>query len=132
MAMPAAPVEELARDRNSMAVMRTLMGADRTLMAWVRTSLSLLSFGFTIYKVLEGIQEATKSWPRGRTPQDAGLILTLMGTLAMVMGTIEYWQTLKLTRRFKDIRLTRFPMVMAVVMSLAGIVLFLTIATRVF
>jgi putative membrane protein len=92
MAMPAAPVEELARDR----------------------------------------QEATKSWPRGRTPQDAGLILTLMGTLAMVMGTIEYWQTLKLTRRFKDIRLTRFPMAMAVVMSLAGIVLFLSIATRVF
>jgi uncharacterized membrane protein YidH (DUF202 family) len=84
MAMPAAPVEELARDRNSMAVMRTLMGADRT----------------------------------------------LMGTLAMVMGTIEYWQTLKLTRRFKDIRLTRFPMVMAMV--LAGIVLFLSIATRVF
>jgi hypothetical protein len=50
----------------------------------------------------------------------------------MVMGTIEYWQTLKLTRRFKDIRLTRFPMVLAVVMSLAGIVLFLSIATRVF
>ncbi|MEI9889510.1 MAG: DUF202 domain-containing protein [Caulobacteraceae bacterium] len=28
--------------------LRTIMAADRTLMAWIRTALSMLSFGFTI------------------------------------------------------------------------------------
>jgi putative membrane protein len=30
--------------------MRTMMAADRTLMAWIRTSLAMFSFGYTIYK----------------------------------------------------------------------------------
>lgn len=38
---------------SDMGEMRTIMAADRTLMAWLRTSLSMLSFGFTIYKVLD-------------------------------------------------------------------------------
>src|SRR4030095_4895232 len=34
----------------SLAVQRTFLAHERTLMAWVRTSASLISFGFTIYK----------------------------------------------------------------------------------
>ena len=41
----------LADDRTDLAVERTLMALDRTLMAWVRTATSLISFGFTIYKL---------------------------------------------------------------------------------
>ncbi len=85
--------QELAEDRTDMATSRTLMAADRTLMAWIRTSLSMLSFGFTIYKVLEGFQQAGRSMPKEHTPRNVGLFLTALGTLAMVMGTIEYWQT---------------------------------------
>ena len=40
----------LALDRNKLA-------AERTLMAWVRTALSMISFGFTIYKFLQVIDE---------------------------------------------------------------------------
>ena len=39
---------------DELATLRTMLAADRTLMAWIRTSLSLESFGFTIYKVLQG------------------------------------------------------------------------------
>ena len=38
---------------------RTIMAADRTLMAWIRTSLSMLSFGFTIYKFLQAIDKSS-------------------------------------------------------------------------
>ena len=41
----------LALDRNKLA-------AERTLMAWVRTALSMISFGFTIYKFLQVIRRA--------------------------------------------------------------------------
>lgn len=50
-------------DTNStteLARVRTLEAADRTLMAWIRTSLSLIGFGFTANKVL-GVLEAGKS-----------------------------------------------------------------------
>ena len=50
-------IQTLAEDRTDMAAARTLMAADRTLMAWIRTAPSMLSFGFTIYKVLEGFQK---------------------------------------------------------------------------
>ncbi|HMM77753.1 MAG TPA: DUF202 domain-containing protein [Gammaproteobacteria bacterium] len=47
--------------------MRTLMAADRTSMAWTRTSLSLLGFGFTIYKVFQTLQESGKNLAHGGT-----------------------------------------------------------------
>jgi putative membrane protein len=47
---------ELAVDRTALAVKRNLMAADRPLMAWVRTALSLISFGFTIYKIPQGFE----------------------------------------------------------------------------
>ena len=49
---------------------RTIMAADRTLMAWIRTALSMLSFSFTIYKFLEGVagQRALAHPNSPRTP----------------------------------------------------------------
>ena len=124
---------ELAELRTDLATTRTLMAADRTLMAWIRTALSLLSFGFTIYKVLQGFEEAgTLVTTHGETPRTVGLFLTGMGTVAMVMGTIEYWQTLKALRQVKDFRLARPPLIMAVLMSVTGVFLFFSIITRLF
>ena len=42
---------ELARERNRAA-------ADRTLMAWIRTALSLIAFGFSIGKIAEYLKKA--------------------------------------------------------------------------
>ncbi len=112
--------------------MNTLMAADRTLMAWIRTSLSLLSFGFTIYKILEGFQDVGGKFViRTDVPRNAGLFLTGMGTLAMVMGTIEYWQTLKVLHQPRIFGRPRAPLIMALIMSLMGIFLFFSITAKV-
>lgn len=121
----------LAKTRTSMAATRSLMAADRTLMAWVRTSLSLSSFGFTIYKVLQGFAEAGTELPHNRTPRFVGLFLTGLGTLAMVMGTIEYSQSLEDLRAFKEISLLRPAFVMAILMSVMGLALFFGIVIKV-
>ncbi|WRH67064.1 MAG: DUF202 domain-containing protein [Planktothrix sp. GU0601_MAG3] len=39
---------DLAEDRTELAKYRSRAAADRTLMAWIRTSLSLIGFGFGI------------------------------------------------------------------------------------
>ena len=116
----------------NLQLMSTLMAADRTLMAWTRTSLSLLSFGFTIYKILEGFQDVEGRFVvKTDTPRNAGLFLTAMGTLAMVMGTIEYWQTLKVLHQQRIFGRPRAPLIMAMIMSVAGVLLFLSITAKV-
>ena len=123
---------EMTATRTDMAASRTLMAADRTLMAWVRTSLSMSSFGFTIYKVLQGFAEAGVNLRHPQTPRAVGLFLTALGTLAMVMGTVEYVQSLRELHALKDFRLMRPAFVMAILMSLLGLLLFFSIGIRLF
>jgi len=116
----------------NLPVMNTLMAADRTLMSWTRTSLSLLSFGFTIYKILQGFQDAEgKFVVRTDVPRNAGLFLVGMGTLAMVMGTIEYLDTLRVLNQQRIFVRPRSPLIMALIMSGSGVILFLSIIAKV-
>jgi len=108
---------------------RTVLAADRTLMAWLRTSLSMLSFGFTIYKFLEAAAESGQI-AASNSPQRVGMFLAGMGTLAMVLGTISYWTVLKDINRIEQFRLGRPVFVMALIMSLAGLALFVSITER--
>ncbi len=126
-----ATANELAEQRTDLAVRRTVMAADRSLMAWIRTGLSLISFGFTIYKLLQEaerlMQERGEVLPSDHSPRNVGLFLTGLGTVAIVIGTIEYWQTrndLLMERRFS---VWRPAFVIALVMSAAGVVMFVSI-----
>jgi putative membrane protein len=116
------------RRPSDLGELRTIMAADRTLMAWVRMSLSMLSFGFTIYKFLEGVDQSKLTHPS--SPQHVGMFLAALGTAAMVFGTISYWVTLRDLQRIEEFRLGRPVLVMAAIMSVAGVALFVSIATR--
>ena len=127
---PHAPsANELAAERTHLAALRNLMAADRSLMAWIRTALSMISFGFTIYKLLEGFQQSGAPL-RHESPRIMGLFLTAIGTLSMVMGTIEYWFRLKDLEQLEKFRILRPAFVMAVIMSLTGLALFGSISSR--
>ncbi len=70
---------------------RTRLSVERTLMSWVRTSISLVGFGFTIVQFFErmgsmaGAQEAR--FPEA--PRYLGLALIGSGVLAL---TVSIWQ----------------------------------------
>ena len=64
-------------------------------------------------------------------PRNAGLFLTGMGTFAMVMGTIEYWQTLRTLHQPRVFQKPRAPLIMAFIMSLMGVFLFMSITSKV-
>jgi putative membrane protein len=129
----AATANELAEERTDLAIRRTVMAADRSLMAWIRTGLSLESFGFTIYKIL---QEAAKFMQergealRDHSPRNVGLFLTGLGTVAIVIGTMEYWHTRKELQPERNIAVWRPAFVIALIMSVAGAFMFVSIITR--
>ena len=73
-----------------LAWMRTGMALERTMMAWNRTSLSLIGFGFTIYQFLKKVEEASDTTVlRSESPRNFGLAFIAVGTLAAL---IALWQ----------------------------------------
>src|SRR5262245_8343797 len=68
---------------------RTLQANERTLLAWLRTGVSLLTFGFFIAKL--GLWLRTQ--PNAPTaPRSAmvGEVLVLLGSIAMTIGIVRY------------------------------------------
>jgi putative membrane protein len=122
---------QLSAVRTDLSIHRTAMAADRSLMAWVRTGLSMISFGFTIYKVLEGFQESGSVHPDGLSPKNAGLVLIGLGSLSIISGTIEYWHRLGSMGGNQQIKRITPAFVMAMVWSALGIAAFFGIINRV-
>ena len=110
--------------------LNTVMAADRTLMAWIRTSLAMLSFGFTIYKFLEDAV-GQRHLTHLDSPRQVGLFLTGLGAVSMVLGTLSYWSMLKDIRRIERFRMGRMTLVIAIVIALAGVAMFAAIAVRI-
>ena len=84
---------ELAKERNRAAY-------DRTLMAWIRTAISLIGFGFAIAKSYEYIQAETLE-ETGRfidqihAPLWFGMSFILLGMLCILGGVIQYAKVVK-------------------------------------
>jgi putative membrane protein len=83
-----------------LAVDRTRLAHERTLMAWVRTSTSLISFGFTIYKFFQYLHE-NQQGPAHETligPRGFALLMIGIGLTALILATVEHRRSLRALR----------------------------------
>ena len=122
----------LAEQRTDMGVQRTLMAAERSLMAWIRTSLSMIGFGFTIYKFFQYMPEeiATGNIKRPQAPRNLGLTLIALGTLALAAATWQHWNFRKdlLAPGMKHV--WSFAFVVAILVVLIGVLTFYGVLLR--
>jgi putative membrane protein len=82
-----------------LATDRTRLAHDRTLMAWVRTSTSLISFGFTIYKFFQYLQQQQGVRHEGRFgPRQYGTLMIVIGLIALVIATWQHRRDMKALR----------------------------------
>lgn len=88
---PANTNTELAKERNRAA-------AERTLMAWIRTCLSLISFGFGVDRIVTALQKSTV-YEYIDDPLHVTRILGLsfigIGTCAIILAALEHRQELQ-------------------------------------
>src|SRR5262245_54014686 len=85
-------------DSTGLALSRTKLAHDRTLMAWVRTSTSLISFGFTMYKFFQYLRQDRPPIERLLDPRGVALVMIGIGVVALVLATIDYRQQLAALR----------------------------------
>ena len=111
-------------DATRLALSRTILAHERTLMAWVRTSTSMISFGFTIYKFFQFVQ-GDRSVPRAERllePRGVALVMILIGVGGLVLATIDYRHQLDVLRRDYDAyALSRGSIALAVATMVAGL-----------
>lgn len=112
---------------DKLAVERTIMAADRTMLAGVRTSMSLIAFGFTIFNLLKYLQEhAPMGHIRAHTPRNLGVFMVVTGTAPLLIMIIQYYRTLKRMGR-KESFLTNPNFQIAAAIFVLGAILLLTL-----
>jgi len=81
------------------ALVRTALSSEQSLMAWIRTSLSLFTFGFSITQFFYYLERRQGSTEFSSGPRRLGISLVCLGILVLVLAMIEHAQTL---RRMKE------------------------------
>lgn len=86
-------------DKNTrLAYDSTWLAYERTMLAWTRTAISLITFGFSVYKLVDIVD---------RNPADRkylvgthafGFILVAIGLVALVVATVEYRWSIRVIR----------------------------------
>ena len=74
------------------AWLRTRLAVERTLMAYLRTSVSLIGFGFAIVQFFDRLEQMPGANP-ARFPEaarDLGLALIFCGVMAAIISVYEY------------------------------------------
>ena len=84
-----------------MAFQRTRLAEDRTLMAVIRTSLSLIGFGFTIYQFFQRLREQDVI-ARAAAPRHFGFALVALGVLMLFLGIVYHVQFMFGLRRLRQ------------------------------
>lgn len=83
--------------RSHFAWIRTRMAAERTLMAWLRTAVSMIGFGFTIVQFFARMQDVAgvKEARHPEGPRYVGLALIAAGTVALLISAWQYHAMMK-------------------------------------
>src|SRR5918993_8032 len=89
--------EVSANAANHFAFIRTRLALERTMMAWVRTAVALIGFGFTIVQFFERLNsmEGVAAAARPLAVRYVGLALIGTGVLVLAISATQYHRAIR-------------------------------------
>jgi len=81
------------------ALVRTVLSSEQTLMSWVRTSVSLFTFGFSIAKFFQYLSLEQENTEFSAGPRRLGISLICVGLLMLVLAMADHARMIRQMRR---------------------------------
>jgi len=115
-----------------LAIERTSLAHDRTLMAWIRTATSLISFGFALYKFFQLEFEGRLTHGQLLGPREFATLLIFVGLFALAVSTVQYrWDRKRMRAQFPGIPIPgSMAVVVAALISVLGIAALVAVIVR--
>ena len=128
MPSPAGPLDSGTK----LAVDRTWLAHERTMMAWVRTAASLISFGFTIYKFFQlEINKGASGSHQLIGAREFAMILIAIGIGSLLLAFIEHRHSTRSLRvTYGDIEPKSISGIVAALVGGLGVVAILLVILR--
>ena len=113
------PREKPGLRQTAMTSYNTQLALDRTTLAWVRTTLTMASFGFGMVAFFRSLQEQSSNAESIRLHQGAirvGVALILLGIVASGLAGSSHWFALRKLRRGESPSVGQWPLSITVAM----------------
>jgi uncharacterized membrane protein YidH (DUF202 family)/anti-anti-sigma regulatory factor len=106
-----------------LALIRTVYSSERSLMAWIRTSISLYTFGFSISTFIDYLESQESGTQFSAGLRRIGLALIAMGIVALVFAIVEHLKRIQIMERLGLPSTARFslPAGAAIALLLTGV-----------
>ena len=117
-------LRNLRGDLPGMAGFNTKLALDRTTLAWIRTTLTMASFGFGMVAFFRSMRQDSPTEESVRLQRGAiqfGASLIILGIVATVLAGASHWLTLRKLRRGESPVVTQWPLSITVAMLSAVI-----------
>jgi BASS family bile acid:Na+ symporter len=114
------------------ALVRTQLAAENTLMAWIRTAVSLYTFGFSITKFFDYVEKLQEGSQFLGSPRRLGLALISVGIVALLFALVGH---VKVSRKLQELGLPissrlSVPIGSGIALLMIGIVVWVSIVSN--
>ena len=117
-------------DSTRLAFERTRNSYENTMMSWIRTATSLITFGFSIYKFfqIEAPSEKQRNYLIG--PREFAIALVCIGLLSLVLATLENRQNIRTLGAQYASKQRSLSVLVAALISILGVLALLAMILR--
>jgi putative membrane protein len=112
-----------------LALARTRAAYERTMMSWIRTATSLITFGFSIYKFFQ-LENPSRLQARLIGPRQFALVLVCLGLLSLVLAIVEHRHNVTGLEMQSSIEHRSLAMLLAILISILGILALIVMIFR--
>ena len=100
-----AAAANIIRELEILSIVRTRFSSERSLMAWMRTSVSLFTFGFSIIKFFDYLKQQQQGDQIPEGPYRLGIVLICVGIMILAPAVVQHVHRL---RRAKELGMPTF------------------------